>query len=110
MNINLEALDSIPKMYEMIKILDEKLKNKVDKRWLSTEETASYLGYSKDSIDSMVKKGEFIAGIHYHQKARKRMFDKEILDKWVIGLDLINTEHEIQINSTIEGIVSSVAA
>lgn len=110
MNINVEALDFLPKIYEMINIVNEKLENKIEKRWLSTEEAGIYLGYSKDSIDAMVKKSEFISGIHYHQKARKRMFDKELLDKWVVGLDMLNNNYEAQINSTIEDIVSSIAA
>lgn len=110
MNINLEALEQIPQIYEILKILSEKVENKIEKKWLSTEETAQYLGYSKDSIDAMVKKGEFISGIHYYQKMRKRMFDKTALDKWVVGLDLVQSDFELQVNNTIEDIVSSIAA
>lgn len=110
MNVNLEALEEIPKIYELVKQLSEQIENKIEKRWLSTEDTALYLGYSKDSIDAMVKKGEFIPGIHYHQKARKRMFDKNILDKWVVGIDLIDTNFEAQFSNTIKEINSSLAA
>lgn len=110
MNVNFETLDEIPKIYQLLQQLNEKIENKIEKRWLSTIETAHYLGYSKDSIDSMIKRGEFISSIHYFQRERKRMFDKEALDRWVMGIS--DKENHIQqnIDMTIEDIVSSIAA
>ena len=57
MNVNFETLSQIPVIYQLLLQLNEKIENKVEKRWLSTIETSLYLGYSKDSIDFMVKKG-----------------------------------------------------
>ena len=110
MNINFETLEQIPTIYKMLLKINEKLENKIDKRWLSTIETSQYLGYSKDSIDFMVKKGEFIVNIHYYQVERKRMFDKEALDKWVMGITSNNDYMKNQIDTTIEEIISSIAA
>ncbi len=110
MNINFETLEQIPTIYKMLLKINEKLENKIDKRWLSTIETSQYLGYSKDSIDFMVKKGEFILNIHYFQRERKRMFDKQALDKWVMGITSNNDSVKNKIEATIEGIISSMVA
>ena len=110
MNINLEALEQIPNIYKLLLQLNEKIEKEVEKRWLSTTETAHYLGYSKDSIDFMVKKGEFIVNIHYYQVERKRMFDKQALDKWVMGITSNNDSVKNKIEATIEGIISSMVA
>ncbi len=110
MNINFEVLEQIPQIHQLLNQLNEKVENKVEKRWLSTLETSVYLGYSKDSIDSMVKKNEFIQGIHYFQNHRKRMFDKHSLDKWVMGINQENPNEQQFINNTVEEIISSLAA
>lgn len=109
MNINFENLEQIPKIFEMMKLMSKQFTDKIGKRWLSTQETAVYLGYSKDSIDSMVQKGEFISGIHYFQKARKRMFDKNELDNWVIGIAPINNKLQNELDMKIHEIKSSIA-
>ena len=110
MNVNFETLSQIPDIYRLLLQLNEKIENRVEKRWLSTTETANYLGYSKDSIDFMVKKGEFIVNIHYYQVERKRMFDKQSLDKWVMGITSNNDSVKNKIEATIEGIISSMVA
>ena len=110
MNVNFETLSQIPVIYQLLLQLNEKIENKVEKRWLSTIETSLYLGYSKDSIDFMVKKGEFIVNVHYYQVERKRMFDKQALDKWVMGITSNNDYMKNQIDTTIEEIISSIAA
>lgn len=58
----------------------------------------------------MVKKGEFIVNIHYYQVERKRMFDKQALDKWVMGITSNNDSVKNKIEATIEGIISSMVA
>ena len=110
MNVNFETLSQIPIIYQLLLQLNEKIENKVEKRWLSTIETSLYLGYSKDSIDFMVKKGEFIVNVHYYQVERKRMFDKQALDKWVMGITSNNDSVKNKIDATIEGIISSMVA
>ena len=109
MTVNFETLIEIPKILLLIKQINEKLENKVEKRWLSTTETATYLGYSKDSIDFMVKKGDFIVDIHYFQRERKRMFDKEAIDNWVIG-NTSNDDYLKNKTNTIRKIISSTVA
>lgn len=104
MNVKFENLEKIDEILILIKTI-QKIQNS-EKRWMSTEETASYLGYSKDSIDSLVKSSEFEKGIHYHQKMRKRLFDKFAIDKWV-------TESSVpinKVNSIVNDIISSISA
>ena len=110
MNVNFETLSQIPVIYQLLLQLNEKIENKVEKSWLSTIEPSLYLGYSKDSIDFMVKKGEFIVNVHYYQVERKRMFDKQALDKWVMGITSNNDSVKNKIDATIEGIISSMVA
>ena len=110
MNANFQTLCQIPVIYQLLLQLNEKIENKVEKRWLSTIETSLYLGYSTDSIDFMVKKGEFIVNVHYYQVERKRMFDKQALDKWVMGITSNNDSVKNNIDATIEGIISSMVA
>jgi len=110
MNLAFENLNKIDDILEKLEYLDSKISS--EKRWLSTSETSEYLGYSKNSIDAMVKSGEFILGHHYYQRARKRIFDREILDKWVLGLDFSDckTDFNSRINETIKDITDSVTA
>jgi len=90
MNLNIEALNQIPQILEMVKGLNEKVENKIEKRWLNVAETAFYLGYSKDHIHKL-KTNHFIEGKHYHKKAGRVLFDKLELDKWVISsVNMIN--------------------
>ncbi|MBP9510537.1 MAG: hypothetical protein KBE73_05330, partial [Fusobacteriaceae bacterium] len=84
MNLNIEAVNQIPQILEIVKILSEKIENKVEKRWLNVAETAYYLGYSKDHIHKL-KTDHLVEGKHYHKKAGRVLFDKLELDKWVIS-------------------------
>lgn len=110
MNVNFDALEQIPKILILLEKVLENQKNLVDKKWLSTKETAEYLGYSKSRIDGIVKSNEFIAGTHYYQRGSKRMFDKLMLDKWVIGMDMVDIYSNTSINDTIKNITDQFAA
>jgi len=112
MNVNFDALDKIPTMIKLLEKVLENQENLVDKPWLSTKEAAEYLGFSKDHIDAKVKRGEFIEGIHYHKVDSKRIFEKAILDKWVIGMDKVDlyANANANINTTINNIVEQFSA
>ena len=110
MNVNFDALEQIPKILKLLEQLSDYQNNQVGKRWLSTKEAAEYLGYSKDAIDSKVKNNEFLVGTHYYQKASKRMFDKAMLDKWVIGMDMIDVYSNTNIKDTIKNITDKFVA
>jgi len=80
MNVNFENLSKID---DIIKKLDS-LTKKVSgyKRWLNVNETALYLGYSKEYIHKL-KDAQFIENIHYYKKSGKLLFDINELDNWV---------------------------
>ena len=82
MNLNIEAVNQIPQILEIVKVLSERIENKVEKRWLNVSETAFYLGYSKHHIHKL-KANYFIENKHYHKKAGRLLFDRLELDKWV---------------------------
>lgn len=80
MNIALENLEKINTILEKLEFIDQKISS--SKRWLNVNETATYLGYSKDHIHKL-KSTHFTEGLHYHKKAGRVLFDKVELDNWV---------------------------
>ncbi len=110
MNVNFDVLDKIPVIVKMLEEVLKNQKNMVDKPWLSTKETAEYLGYSKDSIDRKVKNGDFLVDIHFYQRGSKRIFEKAMLDKWVVGMDQVDMYANTNINTTINNIVNQFSA
>ena len=85
MNVNFECLEKIPEIYNLLLLLQNEVKNKVEKKWLTTEELSVYIGYSKESIKNMIKEEEFILELHYYKKHRKNIFDKLEIDKWIMN-------------------------
>ena len=85
MNIALENLEKIQEIYNILVLLRDREMNKIEKRWLTTEELSEYIGYSKESIKNMIKEEEFILELHYYKKHRKNIFDKLEIDKWVMN-------------------------
>ena len=84
--VNFDALNKIATMEKTLDVMCKLLSENREKRWLSTAEVALYTGYSEDAIRSMVKSGEFIFDIHYYKPAKKLMFDKNEIDRWIMGM------------------------
>jgi len=80
MNINFENLSKIDDVLEKLNQLEQKLSG--SKRWLNVNETALYLGYSKEYIHKL-KDSQFIENIHFYKKVGKLLFDVNELDRWV---------------------------
>jgi hypothetical protein len=85
MNINFESLGKIDEIYNLLVLLKDEVNNKIEKRWLTSEELALYIGYSKESIKRFLKDGEFELNYHYFKKDRKNIFDKNAIDKWIMS-------------------------
>ena len=85
MNIAFENLEKIQEIYNILILLRDREMNKIEKRWLTTEELSEYIGYSKESIKNMIKEEEFILELHYYKKHRKNIFDKLEIDKWIMN-------------------------
>ena len=80
MNINFENLSKIDDVLRKLNQLEQKLSG--SKRWLNVNETALYLGYSKEYIHKL-KDSQFIENIHFYKKVGKLLFDVNELDRWV---------------------------
>ncbi|MCT7497994.1 helix-turn-helix domain-containing protein [Aliarcobacter cryaerophilus] len=85
MNINFESLGKIDEIYNLLILLKDEVNNKIEKRWLTSEELALYIGYSKESIKRFLKDGEFELNYHYFKKDRKNIFDKNAIDEWIMS-------------------------
>lgn len=91
MNINFEELKKIPEIMKIIVCIKEVVeKGNIEKRWLNTRELAQYTGYKFETIQSKIKKREFIQGIHYFKKGGILLFDKIEVDNWVMGIRPFN--------------------
>ena len=98
MNVNFESLGKIDEIYNLLLLLKNEANNKIEKRWLTTEELSLYIGYSKESIKRFLKDGEFELNYHYFKKERKNIFDKNAIDEWIMSdnkKNSINNEYLI---------------
>jgi len=79
----IKILNQIPQisaqLNELIKLQKEE---KVEKKWLNVEETAHYIGYTKDKIYKLIQ-DEWIEGIHYFKPSGRVIIDKSKIDDWV---------------------------
>lgn len=105
MNIALENLEKIQEIYNILVLLRNREMNKIEKRWLTTEELSEYIGYSKESIKNMIKDEEFVIDLHYYKKHRKNIFDKTEIDKWIMCSDkTTNKNYELLANRILENV------
>ena len=96
MNINFESLGKIDEIYNLLVLLKNEVNNKIEKRWLTSEELSLYIGYSKESIKKFLKDEEFELNYHYFKKDRKNIFDKNAIDEWIMSVNKgisINSEY-----------------
>lgn len=103
MDIAIENLELLPEMLERLKNIEKKLENSYGKRWLSVNEAAKYLSYSKDRIYK-IKSEELLEGKHYFKKG-KLLFDRFALDEWVLGG---YQNEQIDIKQKVASIIESV--
>lgn len=105
MEIQLEHLNLLPKMFEIIETMYEELKTVQAKRWLNVKEVAEYLGYSKDRIYK-IKDEHMLEGIHFHNKTGKILFDRVAIDSWVVGKESDETHKSRR--QVVDHILSSI--
>lgn len=105
MELGLEHLNLIPKMFQLIEMMSEELKNVQGKRWLNVKELAEYLGYSKDRIYK-IKDEHLLEGIHFHNKTGKILFDRVAIDSWVVGKETDETHKSRR--QVVDHILSSI--
>lgn len=96
---------SISKLSNNILLLTSEIKS--EKRWLNIKEVAYYLGYSTHQIHKL-KGEEFFEGVHYHKRSGKLLFDKYLVDKWVLGIDAKDINNAIDIEGTINNILDGL--
>lgn len=108
MKIDLTPLESIPKIENELKIISQKLDSNIDKRWLNTEELASYTGYKLETIKSKIKVNSFIRGVHYFKRDGKLLFDKFEVDKWVMGIQSSSFEIENDYVDIVDDVLATL--
>ena len=102
---NLEKIDDILKLLNTL-VLNQS--NQIPKKWLSVKELSQYIDYSTDRIHKL-KGVEFFEGIHFYKRSGKLLFDKEMIDKWVIGIDSKAVNNTIDIDSTVDTLLEGLA-
>lgn len=105
MELGLEHLNLLPKMFQLIETMSEELKRAQGKRWLNVKELAEYLGYSKDRIYK-IKDEHLLEGIHFHNKTGKILFDRVAIDSWVVGKEADETHKSRR--QIVDNILSSI--
>lgn len=100
-----EYLEILPIVLEKITQIEKKINGEI--QWLDINEASKHTGYSKESIRNMIKSGEFIKGIHFHQKIKKLIFNKYELDKWIMN-DTSKNYIDFNLDEKIEEILSSI--
>jgi excisionase family DNA binding protein len=62
-------------------IVSERLEDTTNRRWLTVDQAADYIGRSPDAIRGLVKRGELTG---YKPDGRLQL-DREELDRWMRG-------------------------
>ena len=107
MTVDFNYLELIPVLMEEVIGLKKTFENRVEKKWLSTKELAIYLDYSQDRIHKL--KGEaFFENIHYHKRSGKLLFDKDKIDKWVLGLETHNLTNKVNVEDKVNGLLEGL--
>jgi len=108
MNINLEALNEIPKMMELVSQIKSVIESgTVEKRWFNTRELADYTGFKFETIKAKIKRKEFTQNVHYFKKGGILLFDKVEVDNWVMGIKSANNVNyeNTQINDIVDDVL-----
>ena len=103
-DIKFENLAKIDILIQMVEQLESKVSG--TKRWLNINETAHYLGYSKDRIYKF-QNNTFIENLHFYKKQGKILFDRVAIDEWVICKDKTNEINQSS-RQTVDNILSSI--
>lgn len=108
LKIDLTPLQTIPKLEKQLNLIDKKLDAKVEKRWLNTNELATYTGYKLETIKSKIKNNIFVIGMHYFKRDGKLLFDKFEVDKWVMGVQSSNIQLENDCIDIVDEVLASL--
>ncbi len=103
--IEMENINLIKQMAQDIETIKKSLSSIQTKRWLTTNELAKYLGYSKDRIYKL-KEEVLIEDLHFYKKTGKILFDRVAIDDWVVGKE----HHEVILSrqNIVDNILSSI--
>jgi len=104
--IEMENINLIKDIANDIETIKKALASIQTKRWLTTNELADYLGYSRDRIYKF-KSLSFIENLHFYKKEGKILFDKIAIDDWVICKEKTNETNQSQ-KQIVDNILSSI--
>ena len=104
--IDMENINLIKDIAKDIEVIKKSLSSIQTKRWLTTDEVAKYLGYSRDRIYKF-KNSSFIENLHFYKKEGRILFDKVAIDDWVICKEKTNDTNQSQ-KQIVDNILSSI--
>ncbi len=104
MNINFENLNKIDEILKLLNQINLNQASQINKKWLSVRELSEYIDYSKDRIHKL-KGVEFFDGIHFYKRSWKLLFDKDMIDKWVVWIDTKNINWTVDVQETVNNIL-----
>jgi predicted DNA-binding transcriptional regulator AlpA len=104
MNIAFENLAKIDDILNQLIQINKKIT--LEKKWLTVNELAKYLGYSKDRIYKF-QNTTFVENLHFYKKQGKILFDRVAIDEWVVCKENTNEINQSQ-RQIVDNILSSV--
>ena len=105
MIIKFEGIEKLDEILNELNII--KQNQTIDKKWLSVKELSEYLDYSTDRIHKL-KGTEFLEGIHYYKRSGKLLFDKEKIDKWVLGINPTSINNQVNVEETVNNLIEDL--
>jgi excisionase family DNA binding protein len=96
-------LEEIPQIKQMlVELIKLQKEGKVEKKWFSVDETAYYLGYSKDKVYKLIQ-NEWLEGVHYHKPTGRVIINREKIDEWVMGTQVCGQ----RVDEIVDGLLIS---
>ncbi|MDP3588884.1 MAG: helix-turn-helix domain-containing protein [Sulfuricurvum sp.] len=106
MTLEIKELDVINEVFAIVKDLKKMINNSNSKKWMSVNELAEYICYSKDAIYKMIGT-QFIENYHFYKQSGKLLFETEKIDQWIRSPKIKPANH-VEIDSNIDDIFKSI--
>lgn len=103
MTIEIKELNEV---LAIVKDLKQIMSNSNSKKWMSVNELAKYIDYSKNAIYKMIG-NQFIENYHFYKQSGKLLFETEKIDQWIRSPKIKPANH-VEIDSKINDMLKSI--